>query len=137
MQSFELQVLDRGKWKMDSVYDDRTLAIAEAERVNEGRRYVGIRVVEEVYDEATNMSKCRTLFRGGTGKTEEPHKPKAATRPKGAMPRTGRGGEPVGSRRAEPKAKKSSFLGPVMMLLVVALVGAVAFFGLEHLSSLK
>lgn len=137
MQSFELQTLDRGKWRTDSVYDDRTLAITQAERVNEGRRYVGIRVVEEIYDEATNMTKCRTLFRGGTGTTDGPSKPEAATKPKSAMSRTGRGREPVGSRRVEPKAKKSGFLGPVMMLLVVSLVGAVAFFGLEHLSSLK
>ena len=55
---------------MNSVYDDLNLAIDEAKRVDEGSRYAGVRVIEENYDEATNQTTSRTLFRGDAAKTK-------------------------------------------------------------------
>ena len=70
MRSFEIQIYKDRKWKMNSVYDDLNLAIDEAKRVDEGSRYAGVRVIEENYDEATNQTTSRTLFRGDAAKTK-------------------------------------------------------------------
>ncbi len=135
MRSFELQTYRDGKWKMDSVFDDRKIAIEEGNRANESSRYSGVRVVEENFDEATNQTTSRTLFRGGAAKSEKSNE--TAAKPKRSTPRIGTGQGTVRTRGAKPKAKKSNFLVPVLVLLVVLLGGLVALFGLQHLASLK
>ena len=62
MKAFEIHTFQDGKWKIDSVFDDRELAMFEARRVDEGTRYSGVRVIEEVYDEATDLTTTRTIF---------------------------------------------------------------------------
>ena len=122
---------------MDSVFDDRQIAIEEGKRANESSRYAGVRVVEENYDEATNQTTSRTLFRGGAAKSENSNQTKATAKPKRSGPPSGKGQEAGRNRRAKPKAKKSNFLVPVLVLLVVLLGGLVALFGLQHIASLK
>lgn len=134
VRSFELQTFREGKWKIDSVFDDRTYAIDEAKRLDASTRYSGVRVVEENYDEATNGVTSRTLFRGGAAKSDNAGTKQApAPRP---APSGGTGGAFKGGYRGR-KAKKSGFLVPVLLLLVVVLGGAAALLGLHHLSSLK
>jgi hypothetical protein len=137
MRSFEIQIYKDRKWKMNSVYDDLNLAIDEAKRVDEGCRYAGVRVIEDNYDEATNQTTSRTLFSGGAAKTEKSKKPGATAKPKSTGPRTGTGREPVRKSGAKATAKKSKFLVPVLVLLVVFLGGLVALFGLQQIASLK
>jgi len=62
MQSFELQVYKRGKWEFDSYFDDREIALFEAERLHEYNRYSGIRVLEEQYHENSDTSDCTVIF---------------------------------------------------------------------------
>ena len=64
MRSFELQTYQGGKWKIDSVFDDRELALYEAKRMDGTGRYSGVRVIEEVFVESTHETKTRTIFRG-------------------------------------------------------------------------
>ena len=64
MRAYEIHTFQAGKWQIDSVFDDRELALFEAGRMDEGRRYAGIRVVEEEFDELTEKTKMRTIFRG-------------------------------------------------------------------------
>ncbi|HEX9837057.1 MAG TPA: hypothetical protein VGB90_09395 [Alphaproteobacteria bacterium] len=63
LRAYELQILQAGKWMIDSVFDDRGLALFEAERVEAGGRHAGVRVVEETFDQATQMTRARTIFR--------------------------------------------------------------------------
>ena len=91
MRSFEIHTFREGVWKIDSVYDDRQLAIFEAKRIAEGTRYAGVKVIEEVDDEVSNLTTTRTLFRGGAAKTEKTYKNPGPATPQRAGPRTGTG----------------------------------------------
>ncbi len=64
MVAYEIHAFREGRWKIDSVFDDRELALFEAKRMNRGGRVSGVRVIEEVYDEITKKSSIRTIFRG-------------------------------------------------------------------------
>lgn len=116
---------------MDSVFDDRERAIEEAEKIDQSTRYSGVRVIEENYDEATDKTACRTLFRGGTAKSDNTPQKEA---PAGRSAPTG-GAE--GKRGAGRKAKKSNPLVLILILVVVVIGGLAALFGLQQLSALK
>lgn len=49
MKAFEIHTYQSGKWKIDSVFEDRDLAMFKAQRMDSSGRYTGIRVVEEIY----------------------------------------------------------------------------------------
>ena len=63
MKSFEIQLHRGGTWKTDSIYDDRGLAEMEARRLEESPRYGNLRIIEEIYDEKTEKTKLRTIYR--------------------------------------------------------------------------
>lgn len=62
--SFEIHTFVRGQWKIDSIFDSRDLALSEARRIDEGSRYSGVKVVEEIFDETTQHVNARTIYRG-------------------------------------------------------------------------
>ena len=63
LKVFELHTYRNGSWKIDSVFDDRDLALMEADRVDRSNRYSAVRVVEETFDEDTEKGGTRTIFR--------------------------------------------------------------------------
>lgn len=135
MRSFELQTYKDGRWKMNSVFDDRKYAIDEATRLDQTTRYAGVRVIEENYNEETNESTSRTLFRGGVAKSDNAHKPKSA--PKHAPQRGGTGRETQTKSVRKPREKKSNILVPVLILMIIILAGLAALFGLQQFPSSK
>ncbi len=64
MRAFEIHTFHNGKWKIDSVFDDRDLALFEAGRMESSSRHAGVRVIEENYDEDTQECSTRTIYRG-------------------------------------------------------------------------
>jgi hypothetical protein len=60
---FEIHTFRDGKWKIDSVFDDKELAIYEAQRMEKGGRFSALRVVQETYDEETQRTSIRTVYR--------------------------------------------------------------------------
>jgi hypothetical protein len=60
---FEIHTFRDGKWKIDSVFDDKELAIYEAQRMDKGGRFSAVRVVQETYDEETQRTSIRTVYR--------------------------------------------------------------------------
>lgn len=120
---------------MDSVFDDRKYAIQEAQKMDQSTRYAGVRVIEENYNERTNEATSRTLFRGGAAKSDNAGT-KVISTPQSA-PRGGTEGESKGAYRGRHEAKKTSFLVPVLILMIVVLGGLAALFGLQQFSSLK
>jgi len=64
MKAFEIHTFGGGQWKVDSVFDDRSLAIFEAQRMEGSGRFAAIRVIEEDYNEQSNRTTTRTIFRG-------------------------------------------------------------------------
>ena len=64
MKTFEIHTFRDAQWKVDSVFDDRELAVHEARKVDENGRYAGVRVIEENYDESSDHTTIRTIFLG-------------------------------------------------------------------------
>ncbi|HUN51759.1 MAG TPA: hypothetical protein VMU42_11595 [Candidatus Sulfotelmatobacter sp.] len=63
MVAFELQTYQGGAWKIDSMFDDRDLAVMEAQRLGKSDRYSAVRLIEEVYNPETQNTTTRTIFR--------------------------------------------------------------------------
>ena len=64
LRAYEIHTFIGGRWKIDSVFDDKELALFEATRMDEAGRHAGVRVIEEEYDENTQKTKIRTIYRG-------------------------------------------------------------------------
>ncbi len=62
MNTYELQVYQNGSWQFDSYYDNKDLVLSEAERINAAGRYLGVRVLEESFDEERQTSTYSTVF---------------------------------------------------------------------------
>ena len=138
MKSFEIQTYKDSNWRIDSIFDNRDLALFEARRVEEGNRYSGIRVIEENYDEASNQATSRTIFRGGKNFPDGAVDQKEKARKVALAKKWGRdvrhgSRAPGRKRRRQKKAKTSKFIIPVLVLGVLVIVGLAALFGLRHL----
>lgn len=134
MKAFEIHTYRGGKWKIDSIFDDRELAIFEAQRMDCSNRFPGLRVVEEIFDEAASKTTTRTIFRGGAGvgaETPRPPPKKATARDRPAV-RAG-AGKRAKSRGRRPAKKKSGIAGPLITFFVVVLLGAATIFGLQYI----
>jgi hypothetical protein len=57
MKAFETHTYHSGKWKINSGFDDRDLAMFEAQRMDESGRDNSIRVVEKIYVESAPETK--------------------------------------------------------------------------------
>lgn len=136
MRAYEIHTYREGVWKVDSVFDDRELALFEAKRVDDSSRYSGVKVVEEVYDEAHDRTTTRTLFRGGAAKSAKPQMVEAKPKSRRAGPRGGAGKEHARRGRRRKKTH-SSILVPFLILIILLLVGLVGLLGLNYLSALK
>ena len=63
--SYEVYSLREGHWYLDSVYDDRGLALDEARRLLKRRHEKAVKVVKENYDDETNKAIPTTIFHEG------------------------------------------------------------------------
>ena len=139
MQAFELQTHRDGKWKTDMHLDDRELALFEARKFDDSRRYSRIRVIEEISHEDRELTEVRTIFRGGNAHNDNanpqasvPKAPDAKT-PGRSSPRGAAGKKPPGRGRARSKPKTLKFRTLSVLLLVILVGGLAALFGLQHL----
>jgi hypothetical protein len=136
MKAFEIHTFQSGKWKIDSVFDDRALALFEAQRMDESGRYTGIRVIEEIYVESTQETKTRTIFRGSKveqANAEQLQKAKQ-TRANAAKAKKKPQGD-VAQRKAAAKRrkvkKKSNPVRLIVITLIIAIAAGGAMFGLQ------
>lgn len=136
MKAFEIHTFQSGKWKIDSVFDDRDLALFEAQRMDESGRYTGIRVIEEIYVESTQETKTRTIFRGSKveqANAEQLQKAKQ-TRANAAKAKKKPQGD-VAQRKAAAKRrkvkKKSNLVRLIVITLIIAIAAGGAMFGLQ------
>ena len=60
---FEIHTFRSGNWKIDSVFDDKELAVYEAQRIEKAGRFSAVRVIQEIYDEETQRTSVRTVYR--------------------------------------------------------------------------
>ncbi len=105
--SYELYSLREGHWSLDSVYDDRGLALNEARYLLKRRHEKGVKVIKENYDDETNRSIPATIFHEGEGVIK--HRPQVQEKRKQR-------------RRIEPSRQKkedsSGFIRHVVILVV-------------------
>ena len=139
MRAFEIHTFQSGKWKIDSVFDDRELAVFEAQRMESSKRYIGVRVIEETFDEATQHTATRTIYKGTM--LEQSPMPeavrKAASGGKGAKAGPRGGAQPTARRsgKAPAAAKSKSSTGLLVAVLsVIVLVGIGAVVALRVIS---
>jgi hypothetical protein len=62
VRAFEVHTLQSDRWRIDSVFDDRALALFEAKRLEQNSKYQSVRVVEEWFDERTNQSRTKAIY---------------------------------------------------------------------------
>ncbi len=140
MISYELHTLRKGtpgnKWKLDSVFEDRELAIHEATLTDDSDNFSGVRVIEERYDEQADKTKTTVVFRGGSKFNEA----KARVAAEAAMPFHDKFAPPVDVearlRRARPakSATKPKPRSPVFPILVLLLLGLGALYALHEMA---
>ena len=61
--SFEVQTYRNGNWDITKVLEDKNSAIAEAQKMLEGKIHFSVEVVEEIHDEATDQYRSKVVFR--------------------------------------------------------------------------
>ncbi len=141
MKAFEIHTYLGGRWKIDSVFDDRDLAVFEAERMDVSGRYPGVRVVEETFDEASNSTTNRTIFRGAkvAKANEEEFRKSAAVRRQVVTAREERKVTSVARQRQlkrEAVQKKTSPVRLITILILLAGFAGGAMFGLSYLNQM-
>ena len=128
MRAFEIHTFHNGNWKIESVFDDRDIALFEASRMELSSRFAGVRVVEETFDEDSQECSTRTIYSGENDVQTTPapkNKPRQGSR--SGAPAKGRGREPNRKKRAKiNKIKQKKGIGISIMTLALALFGGVA-----------
>ena len=137
MKAFEIHTFQSGRWKIDSIFDDKELALFEAKRMDGSGRFSGVRVVEEAFDESNNKTSARTIYRGtkAAKSNKEDLQAKLAVRQEAAL--KSRAAREAERRRAQQrKAKKKKQSNPyrlISILLLLAVIGLGALYALERL----
>lgn len=133
MISYEIHTFRAGQWKADSVFDSRDIALMEAQKIVDGGRYSSIQVLEETYDEQTNKSTVKTIFKGGRKVDDRPTAKSAARKSLAPDKRKAARPEPKQpSRRAPPPKKRTGLVLPVAILVLIAAIGMAALIGLRY-----
>ena len=126
MKAFEIHTFQNGKWMIDSVFNDRDLALFEVQRMDLARRYPGVRLIEETFDEETQKSSTRTIFRG---KRDAQTNPSSKSRTKGQhrVGKTAKGGDQKSGHaipeKRERKTEQQKGLGFLTLILAVCVLG--------------
>jgi hypothetical protein len=128
MVVYEIHTHRDGAWKIDSVFDDKDLAVLEATRLERSNHSPTVRVVEETSDEASDHKVTRTIYR--TAKTELSAVPKTEPR-RVPMPQS------VNRPTEVIKSEKPISSAPRWVLLCVLTAAAVIFCSLGALYTLN
>ena len=79
--TFEIYSFKNGDWMIDSVHDDKQMALHQARMLLESPHHMAIRVLQEVYDDEIDKSMSSVVFKQQKGdekrkKTSPPAKKK-------------------------------------------------------------
>jgi hypothetical protein len=80
--SYEIHVMRGGRWVTSGIYQDKSDALRDA-RGSMRKRYVGIRVVEEIFDPERDRFVTRTIYRDNS------RPPETASRGRDSLPAAG------------------------------------------------
>lgn len=138
IQAYEIQTYKGGVWQVDSVFDDKELAVHEATSLHERGRYVGVRVVLETYNEETDEVTVRTVLKlsktdaddaAARGRQAETDKEiRKGKKRVNEVRKTKR--DAITAKRAKKKARKG-WIGLSVQLLIVVALGLALLLGLR------
>lgn len=156
MSSYELQTYRDGQWKFDSYFDQRDLVLSEAARLDQTGRYMGVRVLEEQFNEDSQTSNYKTIFSrlrriddAPGAKSAKPAKPAAQSgavraggsgaksRAGGSGAKSRAGGATMSPRQIKRRGSKKSGTSPLLLLgiaSVLVLVGIGAVIALRSIA---
>ncbi len=101
---------------IDSVHDDKQMALHQAQILLESPHHMAIRVLQEVYDDETDKSMSSVIFKKQKG---DKKRKKAPPPKKKKSDKIG-----AGASKTKPRKKKSSFTRTVvLMTLALGAVG--------------
>ncbi len=72
--SYELLSFRGGNWVIESIYDNRDVALQEARQLLAGRHQTGVKVIEETYDADTDNTTARIVFSRQRGEEKSRHR---------------------------------------------------------------
>lgn len=107
--SYEIYSFKNGDWMLDSVHDDKNMAIHQGRMLIASPHHMAIRVVEESYDDVSDQSMTKIVYKEQKGGEEE--------KPKKAAPKQKKGPAKKVVRKKKKKKGKS------MMMIVLSLGG--------------
>jgi hypothetical protein len=137
MISFEIQLFREGTWKTDSIYDERGLAELEARRMETLPRYKNLRIIEEVYDEKSETTKLRTIYRD-KGFMEKVAKQTEKSRLKDShVEIVTKREQDYQTRRQQKNKSGSNFTRIAINLTLIAVVGIAGMVALKFLSNMS
>lgn len=135
MSTFELQTFHAGKWDVDSYFDDRELAMSEAERLDVSGRHSGVRVLQEDFDDDSTRSRVRVIFSKmkDSGGGDEDWRVKVQRNSQRTSGMRGGGGGEIRARRRpnQPKSRSNLYL-VISIGIVILLIGVAAMIGLQE-----
>lgn len=135
IKACKIHTYQSGKWRIDSVFDDRDLALFEAQRMDESGRYTGIRVIEEIYFESTQETKTLTIFHGSKVVAANAEQLRKSKQTRVIAGKTKKKQAEVVQRKAAAKRrkikKKSSPVGLIVIMLIIVIAAGAAMFGLN------
>ncbi len=101
---------------IDSVHDDKQMALHQARMLLESPHHMAIRVLQEVYDDETDKSMSSVVFKQQKG--DEKRKKTAPAAKKKKSDKIG-----AGATKTKPKKKKKSSFTRTVILMTLALGG--------------
>ena len=138
MRAFEIHTFQSGRWKIDSVFDDKELALFEAQRMDGSGRYPGVRVIEEAFDEQDTNFSARTIFRGtkASQTNNKDRKVKTQARQEAETDRRRKSARDAERRRVQLREARKNAANPyrlISILLLLVALGLGALYALERL----
>ena len=133
LTAYEVQCYSGGAWVIQSIFDDKELALMEARRMEEsGLRRQETRVVKEVYDQDRDKTRSQVIYESPMVRNQIPAESGKRPAAKQPPPPTGPRAAPSSKRRTTPKRKKDT--GPSALMIAMSGVGLVVVaFGAPYL----
>jgi hypothetical protein len=135
VSTFEIQVYKSGIWNVDSYFDDRDIAMSEAERLEETGRHAAIRVLQEDFDESSNKSQYRVVFSKSRQSEADQDWREQSKRASVTRTTAANGGRARPSRqRSSPKKGNAGLYIGIVVAFMVLVAGAAAMIGLQEIA---
>ncbi|HER25541.1 MAG TPA: hypothetical protein ENI69_00365 [Rhodospirillales bacterium] len=108
--SFEIYSFKNGNWMLDSVHDDKNMAIHQSRMLISSPHHIAVRVIEESYDDDADRSFSKIIYKEQKGKEEN--------KPKKQVSKKKKGSGSAGTVKKKKKKKKGSFSSSMIILVI-------------------